>query len=366
MTPSPDAEVPMSELEAAVAQACELARKPITAYDQFPESDAYIFHCPELAGVHRLHADASPDDASAILRGLAPAIREADPFQASRLALLCGSHVEAGGDPTIAVDAVVDRLPAVLTGAAATLDRLGDGADPADLFAENPDTVKSWKALRYFVLPAMAMLTRDMAARQRARTKPDLREAIDAVEPHQTDARFLGMTLDLIDGLELLVLHPGQGKGFRVELEAVASNPHLFTLLQGELLGEHRLDGPEPDSEAVGVAGGWVLPDRHVSDRALFHFYDWSGLDADPDSDVLHLGASVWADGRPDQIPEFEGARVVLLGPPVFGLRGWDSSFFPLFHDALRPDVRVTEELTPEQVADWLGRIREAIRAAGV
>jgi hypothetical protein len=355
----------MSELETAIAQAAELARKPITAYDQFPESDAHIFYVPELAALHRLAADAPPEDADAILRGLAPAVREADPFQAARLALLCGSLVETGGDPTIAVDAIVDRLPEVLSGAAATLDRLADGADPEALFAADPDAVKAWKGLRYLVLPAMAMLTRDAAARQRARANPGLREALAAIEPHQTDANFLTLTLDLTDGLELLVLHPGQGKGFRVGLEAVAGNPHLFTLLQGELLGQGLLAGPAPDPEAVGAATGLLFPARHVRDRALFHYYDWSGLTSDPDSDELHLGASVWADGRPEDIAELDGVRVVLLGPPVFASRGWDSTFFPLFHDALQPRVRVLETLAPEQVAGQLGRIREAVRAAG-
>src|SRR5262245_34321013 len=117
----------MSDLESAIARARELARQPIASYDQFPDSDAELFGSPELAGVHRATADATPETADAILRGLAPAIREADPFQAARLALLCGSLVEAGGDPGLAVDAIIDRLPDALVGTAATLDRLAEG-----------------------------------------------------------------------------------------------------------------------------------------------------------------------------------------------------------------------------------------------
>jgi hypothetical protein len=359
----------MSDLNSAIAQACEITRCPIVTYDQFPDSDAHIFYLPELGAVHRAAMEATPETANAILHGLAPAIREADPFQAARLALLCGSLVEGGGDPTLAVDAVVDRLPLVLTGAALALDRLAEGNDPEALFAADPDAVKSWKALRYLVLPAMAMLTRDVAARQRARAKPELREALRVIEPHGTDARFLSLTLDLCDGLELLVVHPGQGKGFRVGLEAVASNGHLFTLLQGALIGDPEaglLDAPPPDETAVGVATGQIVPQHHVSDQALFHYYDWSGVDGDPAVADLHMGASVWVDGRPEEIPDLEGTRIILLGTTVFGYRGWDSSFFPLFHDALRPRVHVLETLTPEQVAEWVGRMKEAVRAAGV
>jgi hypothetical protein len=359
----------MSDLESAIAQACELTRQSIATYDQFPSSDTEIFGISELAAVHKAAQDATPDTANAILRGLAPAIAEADPFQAARLALLCGSLVEGGGDPTLAVDAIVDRLPSVLTGTTRTLDRLAEGDDPETLFTQDPDAVKSWKGLRYLVLPAMAMLTRDMAARERARARSELREALRAIEPHGTDARFLTMTLDLCDGLELVVLHPGQGKGFRVGLEAVASNGHLFTLMQGTLIGEPEsglLDAPPPDETAVGVASGLIIPERHISDQALFHYYDWSGVDSDPAVTDLHFGASVWVEARPEDIAEFEGVRVLLLGPPVFGYRGWNSTFFPLFHDALRPRVRILEVLTSEQVAEWVTRLQDAVRAAGV
>jgi hypothetical protein len=359
----------MSDLESAIAQACEITRCPIATYDQFPDSDAHIFYTPELGGVHRAAMEATPETANAILAGLAPAIGEADPFQAARLALLCGSLVEGGGDPTLAVDAVVDRLPLAITGTAATLDRLAEGDDPETLFAADPDAVKSWKGLRYLVLPAMAMLTRDMAARQRARARPELREALRAIEPHGTDAQFLTMALDLCDGLELVVIHPGQRKGFRVGLEAVATNGHLFTLLQGTLIGDPEagmFEGPPPDDTAVGVASGLIIPQQHVGDEALFHYYDWSAVDGDPGIADLHVAASVWVDGRPADIPEFEGVRVLLLSPPVFGYRGWDSTFFPLFHDALRPRVHVLETLTAEQVAAWIARLKEAVRLAGV
>src|SRR5262245_58056118 len=135
----------MSDLKSAIAQACELTRRPIASYDQFPDSDATVFHVPELAAVHHAASDATPETADAILRGLTSAIAEADPFQAARLALLCGSLVEGGGDPTLAVEAIIERLPLALTGAAFTLDRLAEGDDPAGLFAHNPDAVKSWK-----------------------------------------------------------------------------------------------------------------------------------------------------------------------------------------------------------------------------
>ena len=63
-------------------------------------------------------------------------------------------------------------------------------------------------------------------------------------------------------------------------------------------------------------------------------------------------------------IPELDGARVVLLSPPVFASRGWDVNLIASVHGALRPHVTLGEELTREGVAQWLQRIGET-RASG-
>ena len=76
----------------------------------------------------------------------------------------------------------------------------------------------------------------------------------------------------------------------------------------------------------------------------------------DPMTGLVWLGV----EGRPESIPEFEGERVLILGPPVFATRSWDSNFFANIHDALRSAVRVVDVLTAEEVIDRLNRIRRA------
>jgi hypothetical protein len=159
--------------------------------------------------------------------------------------------------------------------------------------------------------------------------------------------------------MELVVLHPGEGKGFRVELEAVNTLAHLFTLLQGELIGNGHLPGPAPDPDVVAVARGEIPHERLLTDEARFHFHPWPALKPDGSLDAI-TGLFLGVEGSPEEIPEFEGERVLLLGPPAFGKRSWDSNFFANIHDALRSAARVTAVLTPEEVQHRLDRLKRA------
>src|SRR5262249_22674225 len=147
---------------------------------------------------------------------------------------------------------------------------------------------------------------------------------IEALREQNQEADFVATTLGLTDGMELLVLHPGEGKGFRVELEAVNTMAHLFTLLQGELIGGGHLPGRPVDPAVIAVARGEVPHEKLLTDDARFHFYPWNAMRADGTLDAI-TGLFLGVEAVPQEIPLFEGERVLLLGPPAFGSRSWDS-----------------------------------------
>ena len=179
---------------------------------------------------------------------------------------------------------------------------------------------------------------------------------------HNREANFVATTLSFTDEMELLVLHPGEGRGFRVALEAVNTNFHLFTLLQGELIGGGHLPGEPLDEKIQGLATGVIPHEELTSDQERFHFYNWAGLLPDGTLAGQDTQTWIWGETHPDEIPEFEGTRVVILGSPVLGMRAWDSNFFANIHDALRSSVSVREELSAEEVAQWIERLRQAPR----
>jgi hypothetical protein len=206
----------------------------------------------------------------------------------------------------------------------------------------------------------MTVLCRGVAFRQAARANPGIVEGVEALRETHRESDYVAQVLGFTDDLELLVLVPNERKGFRVKCEAVATNAHLFTLLQIALINGGHLAGEPVDPEVVGVATGEASHTRLLSDHARFHFAAWFGLASDGTfkgnliDSVLHFPVEV----SPASVPRFEGTPIMLIDPMASGGRAWDSNFFANIHDALRSRAEVVEVLTREQVQEWLDRIK--------
>ncbi len=291
-----------------------------------------------IAVFHRLSPGQSPFDDPAV-RALFAAARRSDAHglreivealvaelpalgahAAACAAISCGTLVEWGADPAVGGLAILQRFQAAAA------------APPP----------RDQAAMAMFDQAAMAHLCRSAALRVAARKLPRLIEALAS-----SGETFTSAVLGFVDDLELLVLAPVHARGFRVRLEAVATNAHLFTLLQGALIGEGRLSAEAPDPAVIAVATGEARHEELLTDHQRFRFDSWTGLrtstSLQPD-----LGSWIPVEGSPRDIPALaDGRRVILLGKPLLGARSWDSNFFANIHDALRSRVIVLEDLAP-------------------
>jgi hypothetical protein len=338
----------MPDLAAAVNAAFAYAHAPTDLPTLLAPPSASFGH-PAVRGLLDLARAGTPPDE--LLRRAAPTVGVPDPFKAAILAMVCGTLIEWGADPAGVADLLLARLPGFLAQAESVADR-----PDAEEFAANPDGFRASQALSLMLLPAMAVLTRGMAYRQAARADPDLMHGIEALRERNREADFVARTLGFTDGTGLVVLHPGEGKGFRVELEAVHTNFHLFTLLQGELIGGGHLAGEPIDPEVVAAATGEAAPAGPLHDHARFHYYTWAGLRPTDGTARADMASWVWGEGVPADIPELGGERVVVLTAPVLGGRSWDAGFFANVHDALRSAARVVGVLTADEVAGYRER----------
>ena len=65
-------------------------------------------------------------------------------------------------------------------------------------------------------------------------------------------------------------------------------------------------------------------------------------------------GDWIWNEGRPADIPQLEGERVVVLDPPPY-LRSWNAGrAYPLMH----PSLTIDRILTTDEAAHWLSIIK--------
>lgn len=263
-----------------------------------------------------------PSTCNEILRELVAELENPSCYRASCIAIACGTFVEYGGDPAIAGLAIVDRM-----------------------FQIEPPYDR--KAMRMFDQAAMAHLCRSVELRVAARARGEM------IDKEATP--WTSKVLSLVDGLELLVLAPEQGRGWRVRIEAIKTCAHLFTLLQAALIPP--LPGDPVDPEVIAIATGEQPMHSVVVDQQRFRFDDWTALES-PTELAAGLGGFLPVDLSPADIrPLPDGRRVVLLGAPQLGGRSWDSNFFANFHDALRSRVEIVDSLSPEAVRSELAAI---------
>jgi hypothetical protein len=320
------------------------------------------FRLPAIQSVFKFaETVATQEEMNDLLRRIVPTVGVTDPFKAALMAMVCGTLIEWGASPDEAAGLLLARLPAFLAQAESIAEH-ADDTDGQTLYSKNPDAFKAWNSLSLMLLPTMAVLTRGAEFRQAARANSDLVRGIEALRERNREANFVAMVLGFTDGMEVIVLHPGEGKGFKVVLEAVNTMAHLFTLLQCELINGGHLPGQPVEAEVLGVATGETAPERLVNDYARWQFYNWTGLRPDGSLGGADMSTWLFVEDEPEAIPEFEGQRVVILGPSVLGMRMWDGNFFANIHDALRSRAGVVEVLTAEQVSLLQERIRQAPR----
>jgi tetratricopeptide (TPR) repeat protein len=329
-------------------------------------------------GVHACLRTSTPDELTAQLRRFPEDLAGANLIEVGCAALCCGAMVEHGGDPDVCGPVLLDRTEDLLKDMAAFWDevrsRSGATLTPRnatslgerhfnEVLQANQRAAWAFVAYKPLLLGIVTHLSRSKALRAAARGRPQLLAMAPAVDMPFSEHSHLGCLLRVLDNEPLIVLHPGAGKGYRVRMTGVADVLQLDTLLAARLVGDPAagLPGRAPDPAIVSaVTAGPVRPDLEA--EGVFNLWAWGGLRRDgtlppePGPDAGHL--LPWY-AFPDQIPTFEGVRVVLLGPrnpPAH----WPGT---RRYREMPGELTVQRALTPEEVQEWLARIAKAAPA---
>jgi hypothetical protein len=349
----------MHDRAAVIEALAEYANRPTTSHECRADTGE-IFGARPLANLMRFAQSLdSIAELNELLSEVAPLVRADDPFRAGVVAINCGTLVEMGGDPAVVFPHLLAVLPEYLALARRAHERK---QKPDELFESDPDAAKALAGLSYLLLCTMTVICRRMEARQVLRANAEIAAGIEALRAHNREADFVSQVLGYTDGVELLVLVPETRQGFRFALEAINNNFHLFTMVQAALtLGGH-LPGEPPEPEMYGIATGEGPQPSTRVDFARWHFYSWEGLQPDEQFATTDFRTWIPGDAKPADIPEFEGTRILVIGPAFLGGRSWSSNEFACIHDALRSRADIAEVLPREQVEMWIEKIRNAKR----
>jgi hypothetical protein len=177
---------------------------------------------------------------------------------AAALAIGCGALVEQGADldpmaqPTLsrleeAVGAALLFVEACVAhkqeGVAPAGENEGQRGDAIALFGEQvgermPKNLQAHWALDRLNSATLAVLSRSKALRRVVHGRAALVEQVKRLEALDAAPACLPEMLQVLDDEEVLVLHPGQQRGYQIVISGIGYNFQLHTLLAGALIGD--------------------------------------------------------------------------------------------------------------------------------
>ncbi|MFV8751578.1 hypothetical protein ACNOYE_13625 [Nannocystaceae bacterium ST9] len=282
-------------------------------------------------------------------------------FQAARLLLQCGTLIEYGAPASRIAVPIAERTRAIFGRARALLDR-----DPEpDLharMAEHADEVRAYLGAHFAGLAAMASLCRDQPGRMFARTLAGFDDDAGQIAGKVPSAYYVERLLATVDEFVFEVLDLESRRGFRLRAWGVASSYHLFTLIQGALIGDPEqgwLAGDPPDPELLAFATNHARGCASEGDSNAWHYLEWpawTGPDASPS-----VAWTLWGQTKPQDIARFQGVPTILLARKSMHV-GWGVEFVAPLHDAHAIGVEVEARLDAREVEARLLAIAAAPR----
>jgi hypothetical protein len=298
----------------------------------------------------------------------------------AHVAISAGTLVERGGPARRLGETLLGLAPAVLIAARRYADRclaamgpdsdddaegaeedavayVDDRAIPRAIFRAGLDQDRPGAAalacLRQWTLPTVASLTRDRDLLHRAVS--DARFSAAAEGLRRSEASWL----HVLTGVQLeapwMVLFPMLERGFRIVVDGVVSNFDLHALL-ADLLMPRGIPGTSNPPDVIAVIRGESSECRRNYVAGSWNLYSYRAAAYDL-SEARHVPHAhwVWGEGQPRDVPELDGVRTLLVGPSALE-RSWNAG---RTFAALRAQVEVREELSPNAVHDCMRRFAE-------
>ncbi len=338
------------------------------------KQDQTAFQEPAIEQLLRFAVD-NRDSLDEILTSIAMVLPlDLDMYKKGLTCLICGSLIEFGGNPKIVVDHIIQQLENHLTATESFLSLAeqegwnGNTLSPKQLdffFANDADALKASITSSYVVLATMTSICRLKEARQSIRTNTPLIHQIIQLEDDVDNLYYLKQVLYSVDDFKMIIIHPQSETGLKIKAEMIQNNFHFFTLLQDLYLtqfGSHSTFADLPRNEkAIHLAKGGSLSDseEHLSDHALFGFYDLNALDEDGNLPPAVMPAHwLFGEGTLHHIPKLNGIPIVILGENMLGDRSWDITFCTPVHETLNPRLELLEVLSSDQVQQYITSIQ--------
>lgn len=266
------------------------------------------------------------------------------PLGGSWLAIVFGTMLENGLDPSLST-------PAILTTLKAHLSALPDIQFPeSDAEPEIPDLEPSQLA----IAEALEWLCQSLVAHlsclphERAKLAEDqaLWGQLQSASAYSMGPAWVAHLLQRVSG-DLVALHVPSKQGFLLRYENLENCFHLFTFLQISL-GKRLPGGKKPSKSIVKAAKGLTYLEDGIV-QACWHYNQPS----------KKAGSTVAIDGEGpiSSLSTVDGVQVILLGSPSDEPLSWDSSYFGPLIEPAPPSLEVIRSLDDDEILTWLQKL---------
>ncbi|QXJ24718.1 hypothetical protein AGRA3207_006100 [Actinomadura graeca] len=318
----------------------------------------------DLAILRSHHAD--PAELTDGLVVLAEAIADAPLGEGPELAILAGELMDLGADTAIGLDALVPRVAEGLESAARFPELWesagGEGLPSPEDIAQIGEVLELLNAdhERLSLPPEEAGHATEawfsvgtwargvIVPLQRPEVRADLPHrdvlvrAVEAASGRVPAAALLDGLLRVLDGETVIVLDRAGGRGYEMTIGGIGDNAQLTILLAATLIGDGLMEGEAPAPEwVIAATDGETRPEGGVKVRLAL-------TDAH--------GAPIPAEGRPSDIPQVEGRRVIVAGPEP-SPKTWEAG---RTYVLMRPVLTLDRALDPGEAAHWLSKTKPA------
>lgn len=303
-------------------------------------------------------------------------------YRGAYLAQIGGAMVERGHDPQPMAAPLRKRLQAVLEAAAKLADacraRMPERAADADeddddaeegedeQFNEAFETARrqlaptmpaeeaAWNALNTFWRPGIAVYSKSDLARLAAR---ELRPLAQRSAEFHPGAHWLQLIWSVLDDEPLVVIEPETRVGIIARSSGVVDNFQLHVLLMESFPASGVFSGSRVPRNVAEQARGLGPQELEDVVTGYWNLYSWRALLPSkqlPRADDFASSKDwIWNEGQPADIPQLDGRRVVLLGPPSLE-RTWRAM---RMFDQLAAELKIERQLSSGEVDEWLTKM---------
>jgi hypothetical protein len=212
----------------------------------------------------------------------------------------------------------------------------------------------AWVALKQFWRPSVAVYCANSEARTNARA---LRDWVIRISDYHEAGHWLRLILSVLDNDPIIVIEPETSMGILGRISGIADNFQLNVLLMDMFPDADRLSSRRVSRQVSNVARGTGPQQTEDTVIGVWNLSTWRAIQSDltlPDPEDFAANAHwIWNEGTPEDIPIFEGRRVVLLGPQSYA-RTWRAQ---RIFKILPAEFYIERSLTKDEINQSLRRM---------